>query len=86
MNRVCIQIDEVKSLHDHADQLKDVITIPTVNYEKRGRDTIVVPNFSNLILTSDNANALTVSLDDRRFALFHCSSVHTAQGGRAVLQ
>ena len=76
VNRVCIQIDEVKSLHDHADQLKDFITNPTVNYEKKGKDTIVVSNFANLILTSNNANALSVSTDDRRFALFHCSSVH----------
>ena len=76
VNRVCIQVDEVKSLHDHADQLKDFITNPTLNYEKKGKDTIVVSNFANLILTSNNANALTVSTDDRRFALFHCSSVH----------
>lgn len=76
VNRVCIQIDEVKSLHDHSDQLKDFITNPTVNYEKKGKDLIVVSNFANLILTSNNANALTVSMDDRRFALFHCSSVH----------
>ncbi len=76
VNRVCIQVDEVKSLHDHADQLKDFITNPTVNYEKKGKDTVVVNNFANLILTSNNANALTVSSDDRRFALFNCSSVH----------
>jgi len=76
VNRVCIQIDEVKSLHDHADQLKDFITNPTITYEKKGKDTIVVSNFANLILTSNNANALTVSTDDRRFALFHCNSIH----------
>jgi hypothetical protein len=76
VNRVCIQVDEVKSLHDHADQLKDFITNPTINYEKKGVDTIVVSNFANLILTSNNANALTVTADDRRFALFHCRSAH----------
>jgi len=76
VNRVCVQVDEVKSLHDHADQLKDFITNPTVNYEMKGKDTIVVSNFANLILTSNNANALTVSTDDRRFALFQCTSVH----------
>lgn len=79
VNRVCIQVDEVKSLHDHADQLKDFITNPTVNYEKKGKDTIVVSNFANLILTSNNANALTVTADDRRFTLFHCSSVHKGE-------
>jgi hypothetical protein len=76
VNRVLIQVDEVRSLHDHTDQLKDLITNPTLNYEKKGKDTIVVSNLTNLILTSNNANALTVSVDDRRFALFHCSSAH----------
>jgi hypothetical protein len=56
--------------------LKDLITNQTLNYEKKGKDTIVVSNLTNLILTSNNANALTVSPDDRRFALFQCSSVH----------
>lgn len=79
VNRACIQVDEVKSLHDHADQLKDFITNPTINYEKKGVDTIVVSNFANLILTSNNANALTVTADDRRFALFHCSPVHKGE-------
>jgi hypothetical protein len=73
---VCLQVDEVKSLHDHADQLKDFITNPTLNIEKKGKDVFVVDNLVNLILTSNNANALTVSADDGRFALFHCSSVH----------
>jgi hypothetical protein len=76
VNRVCVQVDEVKSLHEHADQLKDFITNPTINYEKKGKDVIVVDNLANLILTSNNANALTVSPDDRRFVLFNCSSVH----------
>ena len=76
VNRVCIQVDEVRSLHDHTDQLKDFITNSTLNYEKKGKETIVVSNYANLILTSNNANALTISPDDRRFALFHCGSGH----------
>lgn len=76
VNKVCVQVDEVKSLHEHADQLKDFITNPTINYEKKGKDVIVIANLANLILTSNNANALTVSPDDRRFVLFNCSSVH----------
>ena len=76
LNRVCVQVDEVKSLHDFADRLKDLITNQTLNYEQKGKDTIVVPNLSNIILTSNNANALTVSADDRRYVLFHCSSVY----------
>ena len=76
VNRVFIQVDETRSLHDHSDQIKDFITNPTLNYEKKGKDTIVLANVANLILTSNNANSLTVSPDDRRFALFQCSSMH----------
>ena len=73
LNRVMVQIDEVKSLHDFADRIKDMITNPTINYERKGHDTIEVANLTNMILTSNNANALTVTADDRRYALFHCS-------------
>ena len=71
-----VQVDEVKSLHDYADNIEDLITNATLNSEKKGRDTIVVANLANLVLTSNNANSLTVSPDDRRFALFHCCPVH----------
>ena len=70
------QVDEVKSLHEYADRLKDLITNPTVNYEKKGKDTIVVANLTNIILTSNNANSLTVTADDRRYVLFQCSAVY----------
>ena len=76
LHRVFIQVDEVKSLHEHNDKLKDFITNETLNYEKKGKDTIVVRNISNLLLTSNNENALTVSSTDRRFALFRCSSIY----------
>lgn len=73
VGKVLVQVDEVKSLHDYSDRLKDLITNQTVNYEKKGKDSIVLPNMANFIFTSNNANALTVSPDDRRFVLFSCS-------------
>jgi putative DNA primase/helicase len=76
VNKVLIQVDEVKSLHDYGDKLKNLITNPTLNYEKKGKDIIVVKNLSNLIFTSNNENALNVPADDRRFVLFRCSSVY----------
>lgn len=76
VNRVFVQIDEVKSLHDFGDALKNIITNSTLNYEKKGKDTIVVQNMTNLLFTSNNENALSVPVDDRRFVLFRCSSVY----------
>ena len=43
-----VQVDEVKSLHDYADNIKDLITNATLNSEKKGRDTIVVANLAIL--------------------------------------
>jgi phage/plasmid-associated DNA primase len=71
-----VQVDEVKSLHDFGDKLKNLITNDTSNYEKKGKDTIVVKNLTNLIFTSNNENALSVPADDRRFVLFRCKPIY----------
>lgn len=74
VNRTLVQVDEVKSLHEHADKLKDAITNRTVNWEKKGKDSITVPALANLVFTSNNENALKIPTDDRRFVLFRCDS------------
>ena len=77
VNKVLVQIDEVKSLHAHADKLKNIITCDTIRSEQKGVNTITVKNFANLIFTSNNDNALAVSTDARRFVLFRCSPKYT---------
>lgn len=74
VNKTLVQVDEVKSLHDHADNLKDAITNATVNFEKKGKDTITVRALANFVFTSNNENALKVATDDRRMVLFRCDS------------
>lgn len=73
VNRILIQVDEVKCLREYDDKLKNLITNDTVQFEKKGRDIITVRNLVNLIFTSNNENTLTVSTDDRRFVLLRCS-------------
>jgi len=75
VGNVFIQVDEAKSLHDNIDKLKNFITCNTINYEQKGKDIIVVDNFTNLLFTSNNENALQVPPDDRRFTMLRCSSV-----------
>ncbi len=74
VNKILVQVDEVKSLHDYSDKIKDLITNQTINYEQKGKDTIELASFANFIFTSNNPKALAVSADDRRFVLFNCSS------------
>ena len=76
LSSVFVQIDEASSAYEQREKMKDLITNDKFNYEKKGRDTITVKNLVNLLLTTNNENALTVSPTDRRFALFRCSSVY----------
>jgi len=74
VNRICIQIDEVKCLHDHNDALKNIITCDMLQFEDKNKPIINIANLTNLILTSNNEDALMIPPDDRRFVLFSCSS------------
>ena len=80
VNRVLVQVDEVRSLREHDDRLKDLITNDTVQLERKGRDIVTVRNLVNLVFTSNNENALTVGTDDRRFVLLRCSEKYRANG------
>jgi hypothetical protein len=42
VNRVLVQVDEVRSLREHDDRLKDLITNDTVQLERKGRDIVTV--------------------------------------------
>ncbi|MFN9911927.1 MAG: primase-helicase family protein, partial [Pirellulaceae bacterium] len=70
LNKTFLQIDEVKSLHDHTDKLKDLITNRTVNWESKNGRTVTVDNFCNFLFTTNNENALRIDSDDRRFVMF----------------
>jgi len=74
LKRSFLQLDEVKSLHDHSDQLKDMITNKTVNWEEKNGKIATVANLCNFLFTTNNENSLQIASDDRRFALFRCSS------------
>jgi hypothetical protein len=76
VNKVFIQVDEVKSLRAFRDKFKNLITNDTLNYKKKGNDVIVVKNLTNLIFTSNNEKALRVHTDDRHFVLFRCNPLH----------
>jgi len=75
-HRVFVQIDEVFSLHDKHDKLKNLITSTHVTYETKGIDKLLVQNLVNVFLTTNNENALTVTNKERRLVMFRCSSVY----------
>ena len=76
VGRVLVQLDEVKSLHGHADVLKDYITGGTFVFEEKYGKSAVVTNFTNFLFTTNNENAIALPMDDRRHVLFRCSDRH----------
>lgn len=73
-NKVFIVCNEAgNGLRDCVDRIKDVITSPTINIEKKGKDPIVFSNNVNAIGTTNNRAPFPIPPDDRRITLFECS-------------
>ena len=61
-----------KDTHALADTLKDAITAPKVQVEKKGIDTIPANCYCNFIFTTNGFNAVHIPVDDRRFLAIAC--------------
>lgn len=73
VNKLFIQADEISMGecigNNNLEKLKNRTTIGTVQYEKKGIDPIVIKNYSNFILTTNNDNSIKIPYDDRRFCV-----------------
>lgn len=61
---------------DAAGTLKGLITDPTIPIEAKGKDIFTVKNHSRVIVASNEAWAVPIDLDDRRFLVLEVSDVH----------
>lgn len=75
LNKILGVCNEVGSeVYNCMDKLKDLVTAPDMINEKKGIDSIIVENYINLIMTTNNSNPLNISVDDRRIVWFDCSN------------
>ena len=73
-NKVLIVCNEAgNGMMPVIDRIKDVVTSPTINIEKKGIDPIVVDNHINAIATTNNRAPIPISPDDRRMVLLDVS-------------
>ena len=74
--RILININEskAKTNYDYQDLIKHIITAPTITYEEKGKQSIVIKNCVRLLFTTNNDFAMPLSDDERRFVIFECSS------------
>ena len=75
VNKLFIYGDEIKaSSKCISDKLKQVITRPTQNFEKKGKDAFEIEDFSNWLFTTNNKDAFKVEQGDRRLFFVECIS------------
>ena len=61
-------------LRDVIDKMKDIITAPKINIEKKGKDPIEFDNHLNICATTNNYNPIEISVDDRRIVWLECNN------------
>lgn len=58
----------------YEEKLKLVITSKVRELEKKGVDKILVPNYSNLVITCNHTKGVIIPQGDRRYAIFKCNN------------
>jgi hypothetical protein len=61
-------------LRECIDRIKDFITEDSISIEKKGKDPIILDNFTNFIGDTNNWNILKISPTDRRFVWLECNN------------
>lgn len=75
VNKLFIYGDEIKaSTKCISDKLKQVITRPTQNMEKKGKDAFEIEDYTNWLFTTNNRDAFKVEQGDRRLFFVECIS------------
>ena len=73
-NKLFIYGDEINAnAKKVADRLKQVITRPEQNLEKKNIDACLVDDFTNWLFTTNNENCFKVEEGCRRLAMIHCN-------------
>jgi hypothetical protein len=73
VNKLFIYGDEIKaSSRCISDKLKQVITRPTQNMEKKGKDAFEIEDYTNWLFTTNNRDAFKVEQGDRRLFFVDC--------------
>jgi hypothetical protein len=73
VNKLFIYGDEIKATAKSiSDKLKQVITRPTQNMERKGKDAFEIEDFTNWLFTTNNRDAFKVEQGDRRLFFVDC--------------
>lgn len=75
-NKLFIYGDEINAnAKKVSDKLKQVITRPVQNLERKGFDSFQVNDYTNWLFTTNNENCFKIEDEDRRLLMIECPSV-----------
>jgi hypothetical protein len=74
-NKVLCLLDEAnyEALKPYNDEIKNLMTGPTLDLNPKNKDAYTTRNLVNLILTTNNDKSVHLEAGDRRWAVFECS-------------
>lgn len=79
VKRLFIQIDEISKddfTKKKLEKLKNITTSSTIKYEKKGFDEIIINNYVNTLMTTNNDFTIPISQTDRRNIFFKCNDTY----------
>jgi hypothetical protein len=75
-NKLFIYGDEINAnAKKVSDKLKQVITRPTQNLEKKGFDSIEINDYTNWLFTTNNENCFKIDEEERRLLMIECPCI-----------
>ena len=79
-NKLLVVLDEVRGRDgfEYSESIKALITTPTLAWEEKGINPVIISNCAGMVFFSNGANGTPVKIEygDRRMSAYQCSSKH----------
>ena len=74
--KLMIIVDEAEGKYSYlnSEKMKNNIVCPTLTYEKKGIDLMVLKDFGRYFIFSNGKTPVKIETDDRRFTVFYCAN------------
>ena len=72
-SKLLVVIEECKNSSDQFESIKNTITEPRINIERKGVDAYSINNLARYIILSNEMNPVKITANDRRFMVISCN-------------
>jgi len=75
-NKLVVALQEADNIKQYNSRIKDLITCETTTIEQKHIKSMVIRDYTRLIVLSNNDNIIKIEPDDRRWVMFKCYNFH----------